>query len=71
MLDRLDSERAVSSVYQTAAGTGSMKESDQRVYMRDLRRHSTRSNRRRSHKASLGEVAAIGIAVKQVAAKAA
>lgn len=72
MMDRIVSERSLSDVYETAAGTGSLKESDQRAYMNDLRRHAEglenerRLRRRRSHKASLKDIAALKIKVKLV-----
>lgn len=70
MLDRIVSEGALSNVYETAAGSGTLKDTD--VYIRDLRRHADgmenfhRRRRANSPKASLQDIAALGIKVKQV-----
>ena len=64
-LPRLEAERGIDRVMQTAAGTGSMEDRDQRNYMQALRRTAT-AGQVKPEKASAASLAAIGIEVETV-----
>lgn len=65
MLPRLQAEEDMRAVNVVAAGTGSLRDSDRRTYLADLRRAAT-SGLRRSEKPTRKDLAAIGIKVEEV-----
>jgi hypothetical protein len=65
-LPALEAERSLSRVQETAAAFGSMEESDQKSYLRQLRLTASGGRQRGVEKASPASLAAMHIAVETV-----
>lgn len=68
MLPRLSAEESIAQATRVAVGTGSLKDDDRRRVTRAWERAAEGDRRPPAQKATAQQLAAIGIAVKQVAA---